>query len=44
VQEKKAWEWTEKMSICAHRINFHVVESSTLLMLWSVQTKSNYPV
>jgi len=25
-------------------INFTVVESGTTLMLWSIQTESNYPV
>jgi len=29
------------MFVC---IDFHVVESSTLLMLWSIQAESNYPV
>jgi len=33
-QEKKAREWTEKMSVCA--LNFHVVEPSTPLMLWKM--------
>jgi len=40
-KRKKTRQWTEKCVIV--RINFHVVESSTLL-LWSIQTESNYPV
>jgi len=34
VQEKKTHEWSEKMSVV--RINFHVVEPSTQLMLWNI--------
>jgi len=34
VQEKNAREWTEKCLFVS--INFHVVEPSTLLMLWKL--------
>jgi len=40
VQEKNAGSELKKC-LCV-RINFHKVESSAPLMLWSIQTESNY--